>query len=110
MPPEKLSMFAVMIASLPLMAMLHPAVPLEVYGWQDALALFAVWGVAFRGGWRSGCRAHATPASTPAGAARSQRIRSPNAGPGRRAELLEPRGLQRGRSGQTTGDFAALNR
>ena len=48
MPPEKLSMFAVMIASLPLMAMLHPAFPLEIHGWQDALALFAVWGVAFR--------------------------------------------------------------
>jgi hypothetical protein len=48
MPPEKLSMFAVMIASLPLMAMLHPAFPLELHGWHDALALFAVWGVAFR--------------------------------------------------------------
>ena len=48
MPPEKLSMFAVMIASLPLMAMLHPAFPLEMHGWQNALALFAVWGAAFR--------------------------------------------------------------
>jgi hypothetical protein len=48
MPPEKLSMFAVMIASLPLMGMLHPSFPLESHGWLDALALFAVWGVAFR--------------------------------------------------------------
>jgi hypothetical protein len=30
------------------MAMLHPALPLELHGWQDALALFAVWAVAFR--------------------------------------------------------------
>ena len=35
MPPEKLSMFAVMIASLPLMALLHPAIPIEPHGWQD---------------------------------------------------------------------------
>ena len=48
MTPEKFSMFAVMLASLPLVAMLLPAIPLELHGWQDALALFAVWGVAFR--------------------------------------------------------------
>ena len=48
MPPEKLSMFAVMIASLPLVALMHPAIPVEPHGWQDGLALFAVWLVAFR--------------------------------------------------------------
>ena len=48
MPPEKLSMFAMMIASLPLVALLHPAIPLEPHGWQDGLALLAVWLVAFR--------------------------------------------------------------
>jgi hypothetical protein len=48
MPPEKFSMLAVMIASLPLVALMHPAIPVEPHGWQDGLALFAVWLVAFR--------------------------------------------------------------
>ena len=48
MPPEKASMLAVLAASLPLMALLHPAVPVNPHGWLEALALFAVWLVAFR--------------------------------------------------------------
>ena len=48
MTPEKFSMFAVMIASLPLVAVLHPAIPIEPHGWLDGLALLAVWLVAFR--------------------------------------------------------------
>jgi hypothetical protein len=48
MPPEKLSMFAVMFASLPLVALMHPAIPIDPNGWQDGLLLFAVWLVAFR--------------------------------------------------------------
>jgi hypothetical protein len=47
MPPEKFSMFAVMIASLPLVALMHPAIPVAPHGWQDGLALFAVWLAAF---------------------------------------------------------------
>jgi hypothetical protein len=48
MPPEKLSMFAVMFASLPLVALMHPSIPIDPNGWQEGLLLFAVWLVAFR--------------------------------------------------------------
>lgn len=48
MPPEKLSMFAVAVASLPLIALMHPAISLEPLGWQVAVALAAVWMIAYR--------------------------------------------------------------
>lgn len=48
MLPEKLSMFAVMVASLPLMAFLHPAIPVEPNGWHAAATLLVVWWAAFR--------------------------------------------------------------
>ena len=48
MAPETASMLAVLIAALPLIALLHPAVPLEPHGWQDGLALLFVWLAAFR--------------------------------------------------------------
>lgn len=48
MPPEKLSMYAVSAAALSLVALLHPAVPVQSSGWVVALALAAVWVVAYR--------------------------------------------------------------
>ena len=48
MPPEKLSMFAVAIASLPLVALMHPAIPLQPVGWEVGLALSVVWLIAYR--------------------------------------------------------------
>jgi hypothetical protein len=47
MPPEKLSMIAVALASLPLMAMLLPTVPFSPTIWQVTLVQAAVWLVAF---------------------------------------------------------------
>jgi hypothetical protein len=46
--PETASMLAVLVASLPLVALLHPAVPLEPHGWLAGLALLVVWLAAFR--------------------------------------------------------------
>lgn len=48
MSPEKLSMIAVALASLPLVALLLPTVPLEPQVWQVAAAEIAVWLAAFR--------------------------------------------------------------
>jgi hypothetical protein len=48
MPPEKLSMFAVIVAMLPLVALTHPAIPLHASGWGVAVALAAVWLIAYR--------------------------------------------------------------
>jgi hypothetical protein len=43
MPPEKASMFAVMLASLPIIALLHPAIPVHVQVWQIGLTQLTVW-------------------------------------------------------------------
>ena len=48
MPPEKLSMFAVALASLPLVALMHPAIPAQPVGWEIALSLSVVWLIAYR--------------------------------------------------------------
>lgn len=48
MAPAAASMLAVLAASLPLVALLHPGLPVDLQGWQQALALFVVWLVAFR--------------------------------------------------------------
>ena len=47
MPPETLSMLAMLLVSLPLAALLHPAIPLNLRDWQIGLAMAAVWLVAF---------------------------------------------------------------
>ena len=47
MPPEAFSMIAVLLASMPLMALLHPAVPVTVRDWQVGLTMAGVWFVAF---------------------------------------------------------------
>jgi hypothetical protein len=47
MPPEAFSMIAVLIASLPVMALLHPALPGMLRDWQVGLTMAAVWFVAF---------------------------------------------------------------
>lgn len=47
MPPEAFSMIAILVASLPLMALLHPAVPVELRGWEVGLTLASVWSAAF---------------------------------------------------------------
>ncbi len=47
MPPEAISMIAVLIASLPLVALLSPAVPVELRGWQVGLTMAGVWAIAF---------------------------------------------------------------
>jgi hypothetical protein len=48
MPPEALSVIALAIVSLPLLALLLPPVPLEPTVWQVGFALLAVWLAAFR--------------------------------------------------------------
>lgn len=48
MQPEALSAIALALASLPLVALLLPTIPVEPKVWQVALALVAVWGTAFR--------------------------------------------------------------
>jgi len=48
MPPEALSAIAVAIASLPLVALMLPPVPIEPQVWEVGLALLAVWLAAFR--------------------------------------------------------------
>jgi hypothetical protein len=48
MAPETASMLAVLIASLPLLALLHPAIPLQPHVWQHGSALLVVWVLAFR--------------------------------------------------------------
>jgi hypothetical protein len=45
--PEAASMIAVMVASLPMVAMLHPSIPLELQVWQVAVVQAAVWGGVF---------------------------------------------------------------
>jgi hypothetical protein len=45
--PEMASMVAVMAASLPMVAMLHPSVPIELQVWQVAFVQAAVWCGAF---------------------------------------------------------------
>ena len=47
MPPEAFSMIAVLIASLPLMAQLHPSISVELRDWQVGLTMAGVWLVAF---------------------------------------------------------------
>jgi hypothetical protein len=47
MPPEAFSMIAVLLTSLPLMALLHPAIPVELREWQVGLTMAGVWAVAF---------------------------------------------------------------
>ena len=71
--------------------------------WQEALALFVIWVAAFRVQALRYARFHARCA------ARSPPTSSPNAGAGPRAESRHTP-PQRGRSGQTTGAFAARNR
>ncbi len=41
------TMIAVLLASMPLMALLHPAVPVTVRDWQVGLTMAGVWFVAF---------------------------------------------------------------
>ena len=105
MPPETLSMIAVTVASLPLVALMLPAVPVEPKVWQVGLALFAVWLAAFRiqslryarfhERWQRKVAAHhAAAAMAPA----PSDLRS--------CAASEPP-AQRGRSGQTSGALAA---
>jgi hypothetical protein len=97
MPPETASMLAVMAASLPIVAALHPANPVTLAVWHVGALLAAVWaGVfwlqrlryeRFHAAWSRKVAAHASaPAAIPAG---DFRYRS---------------------SGQTTGAWAAENR
>ena len=79
MPPEKLSMFAVAIASLPLVALMHPAIPLQPVGWGVGLALSVVWLIAYR------FQARRYERSTRSGAARSPPTTRPKPPPCRRA-------------------------
>ena len=48
MPPEKLSMIAMALAALPLVASMLPTVPVELATWQVALVLALVWTASFR--------------------------------------------------------------
>ena len=48
MPPETLSMIALAVASLPLMALLLPTIPVNIATWQVALVELVVWAAAFR--------------------------------------------------------------
>ena len=47
MLPEKASTLAVMLASLPMVAALHPAMPGQLQVWQVALMQLAVWTAVF---------------------------------------------------------------
>jgi hypothetical protein len=48
MPPEALSAIALAVASVPLLALLLPPVPVEPQVWQIGLAMAVVWLAAFR--------------------------------------------------------------
>ena len=48
MPPEKLSMIAVAVASLPLVALMLPTIPGQPQVWQVAAAELLVWLAAYR--------------------------------------------------------------
>ena len=45
--PEMASMVAVMVASLPMLAVVHPSIPVELQVWQVALVPAVVWSTVF---------------------------------------------------------------
>jgi hypothetical protein len=85
MPPEKLSMIAMALAALPLVASMLPTVPVELATWQVALVLALVWTASFRlqcgrydrfqARWNRKVLAHAGTAAQPAPEIRFQRAR-----------------------------------
>jgi hypothetical protein len=102
MPPEKLSMIAVAVASLPMIAIMLPTTPIQLQVWQVGLVQAAAWFFAFRIQSQRYNRFHAAWQRKVA-AHRAVAVAVPVD-----ARLLGRRqGLQRGRSGQTTGDSAA---
>ena len=99
MPPEAFSMIAVLLASLPLMALLHPGIPVDLREWQVGLTMVGVWAVAFfvqrlrYDRFQAKVRHKLARISDEAGAGVRGRSPTPN--------------RQRGRSAQTSGAAAA---
>jgi hypothetical protein len=98
MPPEKASMLAVMVASLPMVAALHPAMPVQLGVWQVAVVHLTVWSAVF---WLQRHRYNRFHARWHSKIAAHQEACVPLP-----AEVFR----YRGRSGQTTGARAAENR
>ncbi len=48
MPPEQLSMIAIALAALPLVALMLPIIPVQPATWQVGLVLAVVWTASFR--------------------------------------------------------------
>jgi hypothetical protein len=97
MAPETAAMLAVMVASLPIVAALHPGNPVELAVWQVGLLLAAVWGGAF---WLQRARYDRFEAAL------SRKVADHGAAP----LVIPVRDFRYRSSGQTTGAWAAENR
>ena len=103
MPPEKLSVIALAMAALTIIALLLPPIPVEPQVWQVGIALVVVWLATFRiqsvryarfhEHWQRKVLAHTAAATV--------------AGSDARGSSVAAEALQRGRSGQTSGGSAA---
>ncbi len=97
MPPETVSMLAVLAASFPIVAALHPANPVALEVWQVGVILAAVWAGAFTLQRLRYDRFHA---------AWSRKVADHGNGPA----AIPVSDFRYRRSGQTTGASAAENR
>lgn len=96
MAPETVAMLAVMAASLPIVAALHPGNPVELAVWQVAVLLVAVWAGAF---WLQRGRYDRFEAAW------SRKVADHGAGP----MVVPVRDFRYRSDGQTTGALAAEN-